>query len=560
MRNHASCFLLGLFAASLFPLSSTVAQDFSVDRIDMIQDYFSGGLMFRTNYPTDAHRVRKGSGVDSQHYRTYDGSMNNLAHEDWGKAGSKLWRMCPQAYDDNRSVPSRSTYMSARAVSNIFSAQDGDEPNVRQLRNMVWQWGQFLDHDLDHTDSNVPPEAMPIPVPLGDPYFDPFITGQESIPFFRSAYAHRTGQMNARQQINGITSWIDGSNIYGSADVTNSRLRTFENGELLCSDGTGGQFLPRDESGFFLSGDVRVNEQICLTCMHTLFMREHNRIARQIRLEFPRLDDETIFQLARKRVIAHLQAITYNEFLPALLGDNAITAYEGYDESVYPAVSNEFSTTAYRFGHTMLTDELMRLSNTGLPIRQGHVSLANAFFNPGLLDGIGIDPYLKGLATQQAQEIDAHLVNSVRNFLFGPPGAGGFDLAALNIQRGRDHGLPDFNTIRVTFGLPAATSFAEITSDVEVQNKLQLVYSNVDNVDPWIGILVEDHAPGASVGITTLTVLKDQFERVRDADRFWYQREFSGEVLQQIERTTLADIIERNTGVRNLPTNVFTGN
>ena len=226
-----------------------------------------------------------------------------------------------------------------------------------------------------------------------------------------------------------------------------------------------------------------------------------------------------------------------------------------------PGFSNVFSTTAYRFGHTMLSDELMRLSNSGLPIRQGHVSLANAFFqSAGLLDGIGIDPYLKGLVTQQAQEIDAHLVNSVRNFLFGPPGAGGFDLAALNIQRGRDHGLPDFNSVRVTFGLPAVTSFAEISSDVDVQNKLQLVYSTVDNVDPWIGILVEDHAPGASVGITTLTVLKDQFERVRDADRFWYQRGYSGAVRQEIEQTTLADVIQRNTGVRNIPANVFTGN
>ncbi len=558
MRNQLSYFLFGLFSACLLLASSSVAQDPPMDRIDLIQDYFSSGLV-RTNYSNDAQPAFRGHSVDFERYRTYDGSMNNLTHQNWGKAGSKLWRMSPQAYDDNRSVPSRSTYMSARAVSNIFSAQDGDEPNARQLRNMVWQWGQFLDHDLDHTDSHVPPEAMPIPVPVGDPYFDPFVTGQESISFFRSAYARRTGQMNPRQQINGITSWIDGSNVYGSNEATNSQLRTFENGELLCTDGTGGQFLPRDENGFFLSGDVRVNEQICLTCMHTLFMREHNRIARQIKQGFSRLDDETIFQLARKRVIAHMQAITYNEFLPALLGIDAIAPYEGYDESVYPAIANEFSTTAYRFGHTMLTDELMRLDNSGLPIPEGHVSLANAFFNPELLDGIGIDPYLKGLVTQQAQEIDGHLVNSVRNFLFGPPGAGGFDLAALNIQRGRDHGLPDFNTIRVTFGLPAVTSFAEITSDVDVQNNLQLVYTTVDNVDPWVGILVEDHAPGASVGITTLTVLKDQFERVRDADRFWYQREFSGAILEQIEQTTLADIIERNTGVRNLPTNVFTG-
>lgn len=558
MRSRFLTFLFGLSSTCLFLTHSTVAQDDSVDRIDMIQTYFSTG-MIAGQKSADLPSARRGSGVDFERFRTYDGSMNNLTYRDWGQAGSKLWRMCPPAYDDNRSVPSRSGHMSAREVSNIFSAQEGDEPNARHLRDMVWQWGQFVDHDMDLTGASVPPEPMPIPVPFGDPYFDPFNTGQETIQFFRSVYSHRTGQMNPRQQINQITAWIDGSNIYGSDDATNSQLRSFSNGELLHTDGTGGPFLPRGEDGYFISGDVRANEQICLTCMHTLFMREHNRLARQLHQSFPRLDDETVFQLARRRVIAHMQAITYNEFLPAILGNDAIAEYEGYDDSVYPETSNEFSTTAYRFGHTMLSNELMRLSNSGMPIRQGNVSLANAFFNPTLLDGIGIDPYLKGLVTQQAQEIDAHLVNSVRNFLFGPPGAGGFDLAALNIQRGRDHGLPDFNTFRVTFGLPAATSFAEITSDVDIQNNLQLVYANVDSVDPWVGILVEDHAPGASVGITTLTVLKDQFERIRDADRFWYQLEFSGAALQEIEQTTLADIILRNTGVSNIPANVFTG-
>ncbi len=141
--------------------------------------------------------------------------------------------------------------------------------------------------------------------------------------------------------------------------------------------------------------------------------------------------------------------------------------------------------------------------------------------------------------------------------MFGPPGSGGLDLASLNIQRGRDHGLADYNTVRAAYGLPKVTSFAQITSDPQLQAQLKQLYGSVDNIDLWVGALAENHLRGSSVGPTLKAIISDQFQRLRDGDRFFYLREFSGKLLQQIDNTTLADVIRRNTDLTNLQANVF---
>jgi hypothetical protein len=164
---------------------------------------------------------------------------------------------------------------------------------------------------------------------------------------------------------------------------------------------------------------------------------------------------------------------------------------------------------------------------------------------------------LLGATRQAANEVDTMIVDDVRSFLFGEPGHGGFDLAALNIQRGRDHGLADYNQVRMNLGLMPVTSFADITSDTDLQHKLQHVYGSVDNIDLWIGGLAEDHVEGSSVGETFYAILTDQFSRLRNGDRFWYQNILDGERLCEVESTTLADVIERNTTIDELPDNVF---
>ncbi|MBI3862694.1 MAG: peroxidase [Planctomycetia bacterium] len=514
--------------------------------------------------------------------RSIDGTGNNLAHAAWGSAGSDLLRTAPAAYGDGISTPAGVDRPSARVISNTIDAQSTDIENDRSMSDFVYVWGQFVDHDMDLTGSASPAVSFNVAVPKGDPSFDPNSTGTKVIPLNRSLYDLATGTSaaNPRQQINQITSFIDGSMVYGSDAARAEALRSHVGGRLLVS---AGNLLPFNTAGLanandahlvpdnqlFLAGDVRANENIELTAMHTLFVREHNRLADQIHAANPKLSDEQIYQQARAIVGAEIQSITYNEFLPALLGDRALTSYKGYNPNVNPGIANEFSTAIFRVGHTMLDGTVDRLDNLGNELTglKGNVSLAGAFFNPRLLNvdpnratnptGTDIDPFLKGIASGDAQEIDNKIIDEVRNFLFGPPGAGGLDLASLNIQRGRDHGLADYNTVRAAYGLPRVTSFAQITSNVTLQNQLKALYGNVNNIDLWVGALAEDHVRGSSVGPLVQKVIADQFQRLRDGDRFWFERQFSGKQLDEIEHTTLADIIRRNTGITNVQDNVF---
>ncbi len=430
--------------------------------------------------------------------------------------------------------------------------------NDRDLSAFIYVWGQFLDHDIDHTptpDDEASQESFDIEVPEGDPSFDPSGTGAATIPLTRSEFDSATGTSvdNPRQQISDITAFVDGSQVYGSDQETADSLREFAGGRMLVTEDG---LLPSDGEGGVLAGDVRAAENIALTSLQTLFVREHNQLADDISAENPELSDEQVYQQARAIVIAEIQSITYNEYLPALLGEGALSEYNGYDPTVNPTIANEFSTAAFRFGHSTLNDDIEFFGNDGRAVSE-ELSLAEAFFNPGILEETGIDSVLKYDASTLSQEVDLEVVDSLRNFLFGEPGQGGLDLVALNIQRGRDHGLNDYNSTREAYGLETYESFDQITSDVELQEKLESLYGDVDNIDLWVGLLAEDHTEGASVGELTGTIISDQFERVRDGDRFWYENVFSESDVQQLNETTLAEVIERNTTVEGLQENVF---
>jgi hypothetical protein len=505
---------------------------------------------------------------------SFDGTGNNVAHSSWGAAGNDLLRKAPAQYGDGISTPGGANRPSAREISNVIDAQGNqDILSSGGLSAMAYAWGQFVDHDLDLTPTGNDP--LNIAVPTGDPWFDPNSTGTQVIPTTRSITDPTTGTStsNPLQQVTVVTSWMDGSMIYGSNATTAAALRTFEgghlkvgtndllplnnsqnfpNGTLPMSNDAG--IVPDDQ--LFAAGDVRANENIELTAMQTMFMREHNYWADKLAKEHPKWDDQQLYTVARAIVIGEIQSITYNEWLPAILGPNALTPYTGYNPNANPGIANEFSTAAFRFGHSMLGDEVGFLNNDGSSVTP-EMPLSEVFSDPTILEQYGISPSIKYLATDPSSEIDTKVVDSLRNMLFGPPGSGGLDLASLNIERGRDHGLADYNSIRVAYGLPAVTSFSQITSNVQLQQELQQMYGSVNNIDAWVGMLAEDHAPGANVGPTAQAVIADQFERIRDGDRFWYQREFSGQLLNQIQHTTLADIMARDAGVTNTQSNVF---
>ncbi|MCK5709999.1 MAG: peroxidase, partial [Deltaproteobacteria bacterium] len=314
-----------------------------------------------------------------------------------------------------------------------------------------------------------------------------------------------------------------------------------------------------DAPSLFLAGDIRSNEQVGLTSMHTLFVREHNRYVEELASERPGLSGDELYERGRRFVGALMQAITYNEFLPALLGEGSLSPYKGYNSNVNASIANIFSTAAYRLGHSMLSPELLRLDQNLNVIPEGNLPLRDAFFSPGIItDEGGIDPLLRGLANEIAQKVDPFIVDDIRNFLFGPPSAGGFDLASLNIQRGRDHGLPKYNDARQQLGLPRVESFQDISSDPDIQARLEDAYGNVDDIELWLGGLSEDLLEGAHLGEFYHLIVKTQFEALRDGDRFWYERKLSGAKLQEVRTTRLSDVIRRNTSIGSeLQDNVF---
>jgi peroxidase len=522
--------------------------------IDMSQP-LSVGTAAAIDSPPDSNPSGPASITAPTTDRSFDGTGNNLSNPEWGSTHERLLRRGPAEYGNGISTIGGVGRPSPRHISNMLAAQQPDAPlSERGLSAFIYIWGQFLDHDIDLTGTGgASGESVPVSVPQGDPLFDPNGTGTQAIPFTRSVFDPTTGTStaNPRQQINQITAWIDGSMVYGSDQATADSLRTFQGGALRTSAGN----LPPENSAGFVAGDSRANENIELTSLHALFIREHNRLAGEMALANPTWTDERIYQEARALVAAKIQVITFKEFLPALLGSQALESYQGYDPTVNPGIANEFSTAAYRL-HTMVNDDVKFLGNDGRAVRNA-IELREAFHNPALLKLTGIDSILKYAASSQAQEIDNRIVNGLRNFLFGSPGQGGLDLASLNIQRGRDHGLADYNAVRQAYGLAAVSNFSQITSNQQLAQTLGQVYGNVDNIDLWVGIMAEDHAPGSSIGALGQAIISDQFERIRDGDRYWYQNIFSGSPLEYLERTTLADVIQRNTTVNNLQSNVF---
>jgi len=512
--------------------------------------------------------------------RSFDGVGNNKLDPASGATFQPFQRLMLSDYSDGIGAMAGPLRKSAREISNIIVDQgERTFPNEYGTSDFLWQWGQFLDHDITLGDGVADPgpngRDFDIPVPMGDPYFDPAGAGDRVIPFNRAISDPESGTdlENPRKQINEITAWIDGSMVYGSNEERAAALRTHDGtGRLKTSRGALLPFntdnLPNangpapDPAKLFLAGDVRANEQVGLATMHTLFMREHNRWAARIARQRPHFSGDDIYQAARRMVIAEIQIITYKEFLPALIGRDTMPRYRGYQPG-NPAMMAEFSGAAYRFGHSAINTELVRLNKAGEETRGGDISLRNAFFNaPEIINRRNaLDPILRGLATQKSQSIDAVIVDDLRNFLFGPPGAGGFDLAALNIQRGRDLGLPSYNAAREALGFGRASDFDDISSDPAIQQALYAAYGSVDEIDLWVGGLSEDplEDEGSQLGPVFQKIVSRQFTALRDHDRFWYERDLTRAERAMLKHVTLARIIHANTNIRagEIPRKVF---
>jgi peroxidase len=542
--------------------------------------------------------------------RSITGVGNNLDHLTWGAGDTALLRVSPVAYADGTSAPSTPNTLNPRDISNQLNSQSSPNfsfadnlgvPQSKDLSDYSYVWGQFIDHDMDLTLDN---SGQAFNIPASGTPNDPMTGGQ---PFTRSNFV--TDAAGVRQQINTDTSYLDLSQVYGSTNAVASILRTHSDGLLRTS---AGDLLPRessftatqlatlnhDEGGIandahqvpdsqlFVAGDKRVNENIELTAVQTLFMRNHNRLATQLEALHPFWSDEQLYQEARKLNIAQMQIITYTGYLPSIMGPNALPAFTGYSDDINAGIATEFSTVGFRFGHSLLSNAVGRTNNDGTQIADapgfpgsgGAVNLTEDFFRPDLINANHVvvnlvdrlgnpDPHvsssigeiLKADASNTANEFDLLLIDEIRNILFGIPTGPGTDLAARDVQRARDHGIGTYNQVRTAYGLAPVTDFNQISSDPAVQASLQATYGTVDQIDPFEGMLAEDHLAGADVGPTVKAILAKQFKNLRDGDRFFYLNEFfTTEELNLIHQgDTLAKVIKNNTSITNLQSDVF---
>jgi hypothetical protein len=532
-------------------------------------------------------------------FRPIDEVGNNQSNSTLGTANTDLARYSPTAYANGVSTPSLPNDLSARVISDILNnqadpanpSQDLATTDQNSLSDFGYAWGQFIDHDMDLTPTSST-EKLTI---TADPN-DPSQMGNQT--FFRSIFDPTTGTTDPRQQINAVTSYLDLSQVYGSTTAVADALRTHTGGLLKTSPGN---MMPYDNltyftqdqlniihmandsgavqtSQLFVGGDVRANENVELTALQTLFLRNHNRIATELQSLHPDWSDEQLYQEARKINIATEQMITYSAYLPDLLGTNAMPAYTGYNPKVDPSIATEFSTIAFRFGHSMLSGGIERVDNNAQDIPDVNtagsaLSLAQDFFDPNILNPAGvtdpltghtssdIDAILKGDTVGLAQATDLMAIRDIRNLLFANGGLtdNGQDLIARDIERARDDGIGTYNQVRAALGLKQVTSFAQITSNVQVQQELQKAYGNVGNIDPFEGGLAEDHVPGSDMGQLFTAILVKQFSALENGDRFFYLNEsWNAEELKLLAQgDTLTKVIEANTHLTNMQADAF---
>jgi len=447
------------------------------------------------------------------------------------------------------------------------------------------QWGQFLDHDMDLLGTfevnctevnNDIHFCFPIKVKDTDRVFG--ITSENKagdLSFTRSLPICQEETIYGpapREHVNRNTHYIDGSMIYGSDKETASGLRAFRGG-LLKTSGTGKGDLPfsnmRNRRGdlLFMAGDMRVNENAGLTVMHTLFLREHNRIAKQLSLINPCWDDEKLYQEARKIVGAIIQIITYKEYLPALYGNKWFRFYIGdhrsYSKYSTPTISNVFATGPFRFGHSQIRNEFSRLGKFYKPLSIGPLNLADVFFNPRVYFNSGrTDPILRGLVTDKAKKVDEFISEGIGSLLLTEPSSVfATDLTALNIQRGRDHAIPPYRTwehfcinrfwIQPSFAQP---------STIAQFKKLYGSNGFYTGMDLWLAGLAEKHLDGSSIGPTFACLLADTFKALRDGDWFWWE---NPNILTYEQRSTLAKvtlssiICQSSDGIESIQQNAF---
>ncbi|KAH3832975.1 hypothetical protein DPMN_106271 [Dreissena polymorpha] len=558
------------------------------------------------NLKVDCSGASNRNFVGGKEYRTQSGQCNNLDNYKWGMAGVQHKRLFENAYDDGKWNPRRKSVTGTnnemvllpgtRNISNAVHATDSDKPlNKESLSDAFFYFMQFISHDVtktpegdhgpnddccDSTKRIKSPFCLAVNVEETDDFFS--VIG-DCFDVHRSITVLDCNVTSGfRNQINAITAYIDGSMLYGSSEAELNELRSFIVGFLKNStanlmpkdEGTGDMECDNDKDPdfCFLAGDIRANVHPGLTTFHTVFMREHNRVAAYLGELNAAWNDDRIFQETRRIVAAELQHITFNEMLPKVLDSSYMSKYGlsasySYNKSVDASVIQEFNF-GYRF-HNLMPAVLHLAELVGSSVKNmATLEQENVVEHPGLLvkdNYRGVDQVLLGIVANGCPFINGLMNDASRNFLFiEENGTDSYDLASVNIERGRDWGTPAYYLYRQLCGGVTISAWTDLASthSADVIADLQIVYASPKDVDLWTGLVTETAVGTSIAGPTMSCLIATQFANLRNGDRFWYETsiadlKFTTDQLSELKKVTLARVLCDNLDVATMPKDVF---
>ncbi|XP_044923603.1 dual oxidase 2 isoform X1 [Mustela putorius furo] len=513
----------------------------------------------------------------------YDGWFNNLRHHERGAAGSRLQRLLPANYKDGvYQALGEPLLPNPRRLSDAAMRGAAGQPSRRNRTVLGVFFGYHVLSDLVSVETpGCPAEFLNIHIPPGDPVFDPDRRGDVVLPFQRSRWDPETGRSpsNPRDLSNEVTGWLDGSAIYGSSHSWSDALRSFSGGQLASGpdpafprdaqspllmwtapDPATGQRGPR---GLYAFGAERGNRDPFLQALGLLWFRYHNLCAQRLAREHPQWGDEELFQHARKKVIATYQNIALYEWLPSFL-QKTPPRYTGYRSFLDPSISPEFLAASEQFFSTMVPPgvymrnascHFQMVLNEGF----GHspaLRVCNSYWrreNASLNSAQAVDQLLLGMASQISELEDRIVVEDLRDYWPGPGKFSRTDYVASSIQRGRDMGLPSYTQALMALGLDTPQNWSHINPSVDPQvleATAALYNQDLSRLELLPGGLLESHGdPGPLFS----TIVLDQFVRLRDGDRYWFENTgnglFSKEEIAEIRNTTLWDVLVAVTNV-----------
>lgn len=410
--------------------------------------------------------------------------------------------------------------------------------NPCSLSSMVWVWGKFITEDIIQTQrySHTYPGNTLCPLK----------TNLEAI-------SHLTDNL----PISKTTPFIDASNIYGTTREESNCIRTFQHGKLKVKTILGEDYIP-DELAINCTW-ITTRSQGPVGALYLLWTREHNRIAEYLHNLTPGSKDEDLFWESRRNVVAQIQAITYNEWLPALLGgkDKATLKMNPpcYETKSDPTVSVEFALSMMKMGHSMVTPRILIRPVPRILRYQIHTqyppptsstiedpslwkwlyinetltqdlsvlySMESVFAGISTLPSLGVSPlYTCPLAFLPISQ--SKWKTRIHDGIVDPSAW----LAEIDRSREFQFFVPRFSEIWSKYhSTPTLTSWSDISNFTQRRHVIQSFHgsslSDLPRISLLEGLTSEDPLPGDCIGPTLQTLLIQQFESIRNSDAFFY--------------------------------------